>query len=287
MTKKSNVIIFSDPRSGSSALHNLIVSKNECYSKHESNEYFDTTAYFFPVLNDVIQWNDTTDQMYANKDYSGLNNYYSQHAVDDSAFVLKPILENGFIKMKGTPFNIEHAGGFVDGAFDNEYNRRLELLAMAKPYCFKYFDYHQADDNWIDRDNTTVIVLIRNNILDQLASIKRQSFTNNWHKFKDSDHKEFNKNDIVEKVTAEEVQYAINLMEKQHQRIKKINPDIIVTYEWLNSNNIFDKSIYQKINTIPTRSFFGNYQQAKKMISAVPAVYNQNLENLFPLIDIK
>jgi len=283
---KPNIVIFSAPRSGSSAFTELMTNTNDIYNQHIGMtdghaEYFNCVSYFFPLdTHNKVQWNDTTDALFNNNDYIGLKNYYLNNPVLDAVISMRPCIVNNIIEMESIPFN-DTIKTLSDNFLQTELTRRVELLKTAKSYCFKYFAYHMPTDDWIDRDTTIVIVLVRNNMLAKIASWKRQSISKVWHVFKGDDNS-FRESDIIDKVPTSIVSDFID--HAIIDRMNKLNPDIIVSYEWLTEHGILNHTKFTKVNTLPTELYFEDYETATNIANNLQSLEQKNIELLMELL---
>jgi hypothetical protein len=284
----SNIVVFSDPRSGSSAFTELMKNTNDIYNQHIGMtdghaEYLNCVPCFFPLdEHNKVQWNDTTDVLFNDNDYIGLQNYYLNNPVLDTVISMRPCIVNNIIEMESTPFN-DTIKTLSDNFLQTELTRRVQLLKTASPYCFKYFNYHITNDDWINRDDTIVIVLVRNNILDKIASWKRQQISNIWHVFND-DNNTFQESDIIDKVPTSIVHKSVHSHHILIDRINKLKPDIIVSYEWLNEHGILNQTKYTKVNTLPTELFFEDYTTATDIVNKVQPIKQKNIELLMEIL---
>ena len=273
---KENVVLISQPRSGSTALFDCLQQPWHPYISGQKSEFLDCTDTFFPAHKQTgnLIWDDEVDNYYWNKDYYNLKKYY-QSKIFSNCVYYKPILQNGIIKIFSDNWNNELID---DNCIYLEQQRRIDILKQSSPWTIKVLDYQIDNFNWVDRSNTTVIVLLRD-AMEKIASHARQLNTGIWHTVTNSHDIEINK-----KIDMNEVRGYVDSHNKFFKTIEDLNPDCVVTYSWLTSRKIFKNSKYKKINTQDAAAFFNDYTEASDYISetaTTPFLLNQNLIDKF------
>lgn len=263
---KQNIIIFSIARSGTTAFTELVYEARPEYKQHSymfqrNLEYLGCADKFFPFCPEqhLLEYTAETDKAFFAEDDIFLTNHYKQQNTTGK-LRFYPELERNNIELKSSEFNSIFNSSFKT----EEINRRISLLDDAAPYCFKYFDYHLADDSWINRDNTTVIVLYRKNILDRLLSNITQQISGVWHI---TDHKDVNVMPLTQKVGDDRVKYEVEQYAEFLERVDVLNPDIVITYEWLVEQNLYANSRFVKLNQHNVADEYENYDDALDKVS--------------------
>ena len=193
--------------------------------------------------------------------------------------------------------NYNHLGEYLD----NSHDKKLNVLRELEPYCFKYFPNHIGYDNWIDRKNTIVIVLIRNNMLARIASEIRLGLTNEYHIGNScpSSSKKISKNksiipylyfnhekNVWRSDTESLMTYYIDSYEQFNKRVQLLKPDVIISYETLVEQDVLKSSGYKKLNKDPIELFFKDYTKAKEMVADIKPMQNKNIALLEDLLRV-
>lgn len=268
---KENVVLISQPRSGSTVLFDLLSNNRHPYMDQHKSEFLDCTDTFFPSdKNNKLIWDDEVDNYYWSRDYDKLKKYYQDRDFSDCVY-FTPVLNNGIIEVFSSDWN----NNIIQ--FDcirKEQLRRIDLLNHSAPWTIKVLDYQVDDFNWINRDNTTVIVLFRD-LIEKIASHARQINSGVWHTTQQS-----TPINIQKKIDLNEVMEYTNAHNQFFKMIEVLNPDCVISYEWLLSNRVLQQSKYKKVNIQDVSEFFVDYPTAKNYIeqnAMRPFVLNQNL----------
>lgn len=257
---KQNVILFSQTRSGSTAVVSLLIDylkTDHPYINKCKKEYLDVVDRFYPSRNTDIVWTEDVDKQWTSRNWEWLNGYYHQNALHDDCDLQYPVLQAGRIRPAYEHWSQREQ--LNSHSIVNEQQRRIKLLQQCKPWVIKILDYQIQDLSWIDRTNTTVIVLVRNNILDRAASLKRNQITGVCH---GTDASSVVVDDLV---SLADVQKYIELAEVFKQRAIALQPDAVVSYEWC-EKFLFSHSKMTKLNLQPVEDFIADYDQAVELV---------------------
>ncbi len=253
-------MVFSQTRSGSTALVSMLIDYKRVYHPYINEckkEYLDVVDRFYPrVAVGGTMWTETVDRHYESGNWEWLNSYYQSVDHSDCHFQY-PVLKADTIEALTVPWHqreLLHNHSTV-----NEQQRRIKLLQQCKPWVIKILDYQIQDLSWIDRTNTTVIVLVRNNILDRAASLKRNQITGVCHGTDASSVV------VDDPVSLADVQKYIELAEVFKQRAIALQPDAVVSYEWC-EKFLFSHSKMTKLNLQPVEDFIADYDQAVELV---------------------
>lgn len=263
--KTKNLILYSQARSGTTALMNTITTLNPYYNVHpyidKKIEYLDVTDSYYPCDNNLkIIWDDEIDSYYWNNDTTAIVDYYSsRHDRFVNCNYCVPKLENNIIT-----FDIKQwPPQFEDGFKSKAQQHRYRLLEQAEPWAIKILDYQLSDLTLLNTDNTIVIVLYRD-MLEKLASEQLVRETGIWHSTVD-----LNLTHVSKKINESDVNIAYEQNKIFLNNAAKLSPDYVITYDKLNETGAFDYSDLKKINKIPIENFFENYQHAVELNSKI------------------
>ena len=158
------------------------------------------------------------------------------------------------------------------------------------PYFLKYLDNQIGYDTWIDRKNTIVIVLVRNNILSRLASHHRvrvassAGLTHPARILPSQKQIYLDRSKLTNKLlNIKHIETEIKEQEKFINRVQLLDPDVIISYETMVKNGILNISGDKKVNIDPLAIFFENFVKAEEMVKDVKLVADKNvalLENI-------
>jgi len=293
---KKNIIVFARARTGTTAFSKLMWIKTPIFKKHDI-EYeflnnFDTLIPRTKNLTYFRKWRKFLTGSYPNvnlyalmerKDYENLNKFYQEH-FDDNFYFHEYYIENKKICRRLKPW---HEKKKLEPNFYNiELEHRLNLLNEdIYPYYFKYFPGHIKYDTWIDRKNTTVIVIVRNNILAGLASKLRVNLKLGHVNVHPGMQQSYIDRSNLEGrlIETNGIQTEIQWQKEFINRVQLLDPDVIISYETLVKNSILNISGYKKINIEPLSIFFENYIEAEEMVKDIKPIANKNvalLENI-------
>jgi hypothetical protein len=279
---KKNIIIFALPRTGTTAFITLIYNKYKKFKQHDIPfEYLNCLDSFIPHnwgwrSNDIDIY-ELMDHIFTSNT-NGINQFYQDNQVPNFSFFHEYTLTNNIITKVSIPW---HYRIFDANFYTNEVQKRIDFLQNnIRPYCFKYFPHNTNKDTWIDRDNTTIIALVRNNILEQVASEWRTRITNIFHiRLEETlpsfsqplDQKRVNKNWLSKKI--------INYKEFC-KRLQSMNPDVIISYETLCKYNLLSLSNLKKVNIEPIKNYYENFTEAKEMVKDIRPIKDKNIDEL-------
>ena len=171
--------------------------------------------------------------------------------------------------IRGSIFNIKNGYGWDffttwGTSYSKEYSQEcMHILNNTKqPWCFSYDPDDAEDEEWINKKNTIVIVLVRHDVLGRLASKRRVDITGN--RARSAMHRPISKellekNLLTENDIRDDLESRISFME----RIEVLNPDVIVSYETLVKLKILDQSPMRKITMEPVESFYEDFSKAQ------------------------
>lgn len=263
MTK--NLVLYSQARSGTTALMNTIMALNPYYNVHtyidKKTEYLDVTDSFYPCDENLkVLWDDEIDSYYWSDDLNSIINYYTKrHNEFANCKYCVPKLVNNVIE-----FDIKQWPPKFEQDFRNKAQQyRHGLLQQAAPWAIKVLDYQVSDLTLLNNDNTIMIVLYRD-MLEKLASEQLVRLTGIWHSTVD-----LNITQEIKKITESDVITAFEQNKHFLNNVTSIDPDYVITYDKLSETGAFDYSGLKKINTIPLEHFFENYQHAVELNSKI------------------
>lgn len=319
---KKNIVVFSQPRSGTTALTYMLCHTHEEFLKHDTkhwSEFFNVTDTFFPIDNDSgrVWWSTEVEQVYWFLTYSKLEEFFVKH---EDHFT-NHHFHNWIIKDNYLSFDLipwEERAKYrsnlyiADKHFKKiELEKRIKLLHSVDSYCFRWFPFHTQEDKWIDYDNTIVIILVRNNVLEKMASHLRLALTglvNNaqwkrrpwtWEQSKlgptppmanvmddiDPDISIPPIGEIINHINeAKIIEHSIE--RKQFiNRVQNMKADAIISYETLIERGILNRSGFKKITTEPIEIFYENFAKAKEMVADVKPIQDKNIELIEDLLE--
>ena len=131
--KTKNLILYSQARSGTTALMNTITTLNPYYNVHpyidKKTEYLDVTDSYYPCDNNLkIIWDDEIDSYYWNNDTTAIVDYYSsRHDRFVNCNYCVPKLENNIITFDDI---IEYTYKIIRG--------RLPLPTTSSPFALSF-----------------------------------------------------------------------------------------------------------------------------------------------------
>lgn len=259
---KNNFLIISQPRSGSTALIKLMLNRfdyDHPFIVNHKNEFLDVCSTFFPTnsSNGELVWDDQVDKFYEDWDWKSLNNYYKKNNFAENHIYYKPKLVNGKIEININ--NWQDHKLFTASSKKQEQKRRINMLKKADPWIIKCLDYQISDYSWINRSNTTVIALYRTDAVDSVASWLRQRQTNTWHTTENIT----SQTEIHPVGTLDNIKDNILSKQKFKNLLDGLDPDIIVTYEWMIESGSLDNSELKKINQNHNMDYFSDYNSIR------------------------
>ena len=263
--KTKNLILYSQARSGTTALMNTITTLNPYYNVHpyidKKTEYLDVIDSYYPCSDNLkVIWDEEIDSYYWNDNLPAIIEYYSRnHNKFVNCNYCVPKLENNIIT-----FDIKKwPPTFEDDFKSKAQHYRHTLLKQAAPWAIKVLDYQLTDLTLLNNDNTIVIVLYRD-MLEKLASEQLVRETGIWHSTVD-----LNLTHLSKKINMSDVETGYFQDNAFLDTVNKLSPDYIITYDKLNETGAFDYSDLRKINKIPIENFFENYQHAVELNSKI------------------
>ena len=297
---KKNIIVFARARTGTSAFSELIYIKISMFKKHSMEyEFLNNFDAFIPrslTCGNYRLWskwlnNSNPDtnlySLIENNNYNKMNEFYQEHILPNDNFYFREYyIKNKKICRTLKPW--QEKKKLEPNFYNIELSYRFNLLDEdIYPYYFKYFPGHIKYDTWIDRKNTTVIVLVRNNILARLASIKRVQFAGNFNVRPGIQQNYIDRSKLEGRlIKSDDIQKEIQWQKNFINRVQLLDPDVIITYKTLVKKGILNLSGFKKINIEPLSIFFENYAKAEEIIKDIIPMADKNVALLEDILGV-
>jgi hypothetical protein len=305
-----NIIVFARARTGTTSFCNVIYNKIPEFEKHcIAYEFLNNFDAFIPRTKKSLhpiklsatgsitwRWQKWLTMLYttiSNNDHDKMNEFYLEHILpSDDFYFHEYYIKNKKICRRLKPW--QKIRKFVPNFYNIELSYRLNLLDEdIYPYHFKYFPGHIEYDTWIDRKNTTVIVIVRNNILAGLASKLRIEISNladtpTLFNIQSGQQQNYiDRTKLANRlINADYLQQEIQLHKDFINRVQLLNPDVIISYETLVQNNILNMSGYKKVNLEPIAIFFENYVKAEEIVKDITPLADKNVALLEDILGV-
>ena len=327
---KKNIIVFARPRSGTTSFSKIIYTnkKTPKFKEHDMEKvHMGTFAYellnvynvlipktkkfdidsgnkFDLVMEEVYKrkwldpfesskYNENLYRIIIKNDHNKLNEFYQKNILpNDNFYFYEYYVKNKKIRCSLKQWHEKKK--FEPNYFNMAQEHQLNLIDEdLDPYFFKYFDNQIGYDTWIDRKNTIVIVIVRNNILARLASHHRVRIANSAGLAHPSRILPSQKQIYIDRskltnklLNIKHIETEIKEQEKFINRVQLLDPDVIISYETLVKHGILNISGDKKVNIDPIAIFFENFVKAEEMVKDVKLVTNKNIALLKDILGI-